>query len=91
MIYLAGHVSSLASYFRVVEFVHILLPAKVWPSLFAKMGSMGDETAQHVPVLDLDVLIVGAGPSGASLACFLGSYGTFWIVVRIWIEANGVV
>jgi thioredoxin reductase len=40
------------------------------------MGSIGDDPEQHhVPILDLDVLIVGAGPSGASLACFLGSYG----------------
>ena len=27
------------------------------------------------PVLDVDVLIVGAGPTGASLACFLASHG----------------
>jgi ribulose 1,5-bisphosphate synthetase/thiazole synthase len=27
------------------------------------------------PVLDVDFLIVGAGPAGASLGCFLGRYG----------------
>jgi NADH dehydrogenase FAD-containing subunit len=26
--------------------------------------------------LNLDFLIVGAGPAGASLACFLGKYGS---------------
>ena len=27
--------------------------------------------------LNLDFLIIGAGPAGASLACFLGKYGVF--------------
>lgn len=25
--------------------------------------------------VDIDLLIIGAGPAGLSLACFLGSYG----------------
>lgn len=29
------------------------------------------------PVIDVDVLISGAGPAGASLACFLASHGRF--------------
>lgn len=31
---------------------------------------------QGAPILDVDYLIVGAGPAGASLACFLGKYGS---------------
>ena len=30
-----------------------------------------------VLVIEVDVLISGAGPAGASLACFLASHGTF--------------
>lgn len=35
--------------------------------------------------VDTDFLIVGAGPAGASLGCFLGKYGrelriTFWFI-----------
>ena len=29
------------------------------------------------PVIDVDVLISGAGPAGASLACFLAFHGRF--------------
>jgi ribulose 1,5-bisphosphate synthetase/thiazole synthase len=36
----------------------------------------GDSSEGSMPMLEVDVLIVGAGPSGGSLACFLGSYGT---------------
>ncbi|CZT15470.1 related to phenol 2-monooxygenase [Ramularia collo-cygni] len=41
------------------------------------MGSTDEEGAKGgLPlVLDVDVLVVGAGPSGASLSCFLASYG----------------
>lgn len=31
--------------------------------------------------VDVDVLIVGAGPAGASLACFLASYGVWKILL----------
>lgn len=31
-------------------------------------------------VVDTEFLIVGAGPAGASLACFLGSYGMFCMI-----------
>lgn len=31
-----------------------------------------------VEMLEVDVLIVGAGPSGASLACYLGLHGRFY-------------
>lgn len=37
------------------------------------MGSIGIES--QTKLLDIDVLIIGAGPSGAALACFLGSHG----------------
>lgn len=30
--------------------------------------------------VDTEFLIVGAGPAGAALACFLGSYGVFCII-----------
>jgi len=29
----------------------------------------------HAPIIEVDVLIAGTGPAGASLACFLGSHG----------------
>lgn len=38
---------------------------------------MVDDTQLEVETVDL--LIVGAGPAGASLACFLGEYGMFLI------------
>ena len=39
--------------------------------------AMNQETRAQVSYdMEVDVLIVGAGPTGASLACFLGSYGT---------------
>lgn len=31
----------------------------------------------HPPDVETEFLIAGAGPAGASLACFLASYGTF--------------
>ena len=34
---------------------------------------MEDQAA--ISTVSVDVLIVGAGPAGASLACFLGFYG----------------
>jgi hypothetical protein len=38
---------------------------------------MTKETPVETSVdMEVDVLIVGAGPTGSSLACFLGSYGT---------------
>lgn len=38
--------------------------------------SNGDGTHRKpAPVTSTDVLIVGTGPAGASLACFLASYG----------------
>ena len=30
--------------------------------------------------VDTEFLIVGAGPAGAALACFLGSYGMFYCI-----------
>lgn len=32
-------------------------------------------TEENMADIDIDYLIVGAGPAGASLACFLGRYG----------------
>lgn len=37
------------------------------------MGDIGDEV--HDIAMEVDVLIAGAGPSGASLGSFLGSHG----------------
>lgn len=36
---------------------------------------MGDYGSTESQTLDVDVLIVGAGPTGASLGSFLGSHG----------------
>lgn len=44
------------------------------------MGSI-EQPPATLPVLDADVLIVGAGPSGAALACFLGSHGIKGVMV----------
>ncbi len=33
------------------------------------------EDQAGMPVIDVDVLISGAGPAGASLSCFLASHG----------------
>jgi len=30
---------------------------------------------QDIPLINTDLLIVGAGPAGAALACFLASHG----------------
>ena len=35
-----------------------------------------DQASDKADALKLDFLIVGAGPAGASLACFLGKYGS---------------
>jgi glycine/D-amino acid oxidase-like deaminating enzyme len=34
-------------------------------------------------VVKTDLLIVGAGPAGASLACFLAAHGRYLDVVRV--------
>ena len=39
------------------------------------MGKSEAEDRADLPVIDVDVLISGAGPAGASLACFLASHG----------------
>ncbi len=33
--------------------------------------------SEDLPLVETDLLIVGAGPAGASLACFLASHGGF--------------
>lgn len=35
------------------------------------------ENAHRKATLELDFLIVGAGPAGGALGCFLGKYGPF--------------
>lgn len=37
---------------------------------------MGDIGSVDTQPIEVDVLIAGAGPTGASLGCFLGSHGT---------------
>ena len=43
--------------------------------LSALMGSLEVGSYAALPIVDVDVLISGAGPAGASLACFLASHG----------------
>jgi NADPH-dependent 2,4-dienoyl-CoA reductase/sulfur reductase-like enzyme len=43
-------------------------------------GSSGEEFA--VPIATTEVLIIGTGPAGASLACFLASYGKIFSVAK---------
>lgn len=40
-----------------------------------------DASSTNSGILETEFLIIGAGPSGASLACFLASYGIKGIVV----------
>lgn len=42
--------------------------------------SNGDGSQKPPSVTTTDVLIIGTGPAGASLACFLASYGEFYIL-----------
>ncbi|KAF2158987.1 hypothetical protein M409DRAFT_30522 [Zasmidium cellare ATCC 36951] len=52
------------------------------------MGSVGDagvpQDESRSNVMEVDVLIVGAGPSGASLACFLASHGIKGLMISNW-------
>lgn len=42
------------------------------------MGDFNNEASLSAnTTIEVDVLIIGAGPSGASLGCFLGSHGMF--------------
>lgn len=42
------------------------------------------DLSQQMPgEVETEFLIVGAGPAGASLACFLASYGKLYIAVRL--------
>lgn len=41
--------------------------------------SNGIGSQKPTTITTTDVLIVGAGPAGASLACFLASYGEFYL------------
>jgi alkyl hydroperoxide reductase subunit AhpF len=37
----------------------------------------GDSGHKPTPITSTDILIIGTGPAGASLACFLAYYGIF--------------
>ena len=38
----------------------------------------GAATPSDSNIVETDLLVVGAGPAGAGLACFLASHGTFY-------------
>lgn len=43
----------------------------------SKADTQSHEGSGDSAALETDMLIIGAGPAGASLACFLASYGSF--------------
>jgi ribulose 1,5-bisphosphate synthetase/thiazole synthase len=45
--------------------------------------SLRPSVTANADVVDVDYLIVGAGPAGASLACFLGRYGTWLSLMSV--------
>jgi ribulose 1,5-bisphosphate synthetase/thiazole synthase len=52
------------------------------------MSTPTSESLREIPtrpadMLEVDHLIVGAGPAGASLACFLGRYGNYDNTLKI--------
>ena len=47
-------------------------------------GDSGHYASARTGITSTDVLIVGTGPAGASLACFLASYGE-WDLILCWI------
>ena len=55
------------------------------------MGSLAAERHDSL-VIETDVLICGTGPAGASLACFLASYGRLFrtgLVGEFWTAVDG--
>jgi hypothetical protein len=52
-----------------------LLPL-VDPALIEFLFPKAITTTMDDEIIETDLLIVGAGPAGAALACFLASYGT---------------
>ena len=47
------------------------------------MGSIGMDQPRAPYAVEVDVLIVGAGPTGAALACFLGSHGMVYETIGL--------
>jgi hypothetical protein len=55
------------------------------------VGVMPDHRAAEQPrVVETEFVIVGAGPAGAALACFLTSYGMFSSSSKCDYEAQGI-
>lgn len=51
------------------------MASQSWPYTNVNGNSENAGATVTEAVIDIDLLIVGAGPAGASLACFLGHHG----------------
>lgn len=49
--------------------------SKTWPYTSDKGNSENIGATVTDAVIETDLLIIGAGPAGAALACFLGHHG----------------
>jgi glycine/D-amino acid oxidase-like deaminating enzyme len=57
------------------------MSSKSWP--YEDNGGNVDDQASSTSsgVVETDLLIIGAGPAGASLACFLAQHGQFSMII----------